>query len=125
MLRLGDGKSVLTARLCKGVALTLQGVEVLEDFIPMELGCTDVILRVKWLRTLGGTDFNYDSHVMRFKLGNTTITLRGDPSLKRSAISLGCCSGKNWVYGSDQAGGSSYLGSFSDSRSPTRGLTTI
>ena len=74
--------------LCKGVALTLQGVELLEDFIPMELRSTDVILGVKWLRTLGGIYFNYDNHVMRLKLGNTTITLRGYPYLERSAISL-------------------------------------
>ena len=87
-VRLGDGNSVQTTGLCKGVALTLQGMEVMEDFIPMELGSTNVILGFKWLRTLGGTYFNYDNHVMKFRLGNTTITLRGDPSLKKLAISL-------------------------------------
>ena len=88
VVRLGDGKSVQTAGLCKGVALTLQGMEVQEDFIPIELGSTNVILGVKWLRTLRGTYFNYDNHVMKFRLGNTTITLQGDPSLEKSAISL-------------------------------------
>ena len=87
-VRLRDGKSIQTMGLCKGVNLTLQGVEVREGFIPMELGSTDVILRVKWLRILGGTYFNYDSHVMKFRLGNTTITLRGHPSLEKSIISL-------------------------------------
>ena len=47
-----------------------------------------MILEVKLLRTLGGTYFNYDNHVMKFRLGNTTITLRGDPSLEKLVISL-------------------------------------
>ena len=37
---------------CKGVMLTMQDIAVVEDFLPFELGSSDVILGMKWLESL-------------------------------------------------------------------------
>ena len=34
--------------VCKAVTLSLQNVEIVEDFLPLELGSFDVILEMKW-----------------------------------------------------------------------------
>lgn len=35
--------------VCRGLRLTLQGVDMREDFLPLELGSTDLILGMKLL----------------------------------------------------------------------------
>ena len=41
------------------VGLHLQGVDIIEDFIPLDLGSIDIILGIYWLETLGGTFVNW------------------------------------------------------------------
>ena len=41
------------------MVLTLQEVQVVEDFLPLELGSANVILGMKWLYTLGGNEHNW------------------------------------------------------------------
>ncbi|XP_068638603.1 uncharacterized protein [Aristolochia californica] len=87
-VQLGIGATLPREEICKGVQLTLQGIEIMEDFLPLELGNTDVILGVQWLETLGGTYTNWKTHVMKFRLGNEIVVLQGDPSLHKTLISL-------------------------------------
>ncbi|GKG09428.1 putative mitochondrial protein, partial [Tanacetum coccineum] len=49
---LGNGGFEESVGLCKGVVLSLSGLQIIEDFFPFELGSTDVILGIKWLQTL-------------------------------------------------------------------------
>ena len=44
---LGTGMAVQGAGVCKGVKLNLQNLQVVEDFFPLELGSSDVILGMK------------------------------------------------------------------------------
>lgn len=60
--------------------------EVVEDFLPLELGSSDVILRMKWLATLGGTLVNWKELTMKFRFGGTSVTLQGDPSLSKTSV---------------------------------------
>lgn len=39
---MGSGMIVQGAKVCRGVTLTLQNVEVVEDFLPLELGSSDI-----------------------------------------------------------------------------------
>ena len=55
--------------VCKGVTLMLQNIEIVEDFLPIELGSSDVILGMKWLATLGETQVDWGSLVMKFRSG--------------------------------------------------------
>lgn len=64
------------------------GVVIQEDFLPLTLGTSDVILGVQWLEKLGNIVTNWKSKVMQFDWGDNTVTLVCDPSLVRSKISL-------------------------------------
>lgn len=55
---LGTGVLETSQGICKGVILTLQGIQVLNDFLTLDLGSTDVILGMKWLQTLGAMKVN-------------------------------------------------------------------
>ncbi|GJS78142.1 putative mitochondrial protein [Tanacetum coccineum] len=52
---LGNGKIENSYGLCKQVVLTLHELQVVDDFYPLELGSTDMILGIKWLQTLVGS----------------------------------------------------------------------
>jgi len=47
------GMEVQGAGICKGVKLSLQNIQIVEDFLPLELGSSDVILGMKWLASEG------------------------------------------------------------------------
>ena len=54
----GTRLSVPGRGVCKGVVLSLPELEVVEEFLPLELGSSDVILGMQWLGTLGGMHVN-------------------------------------------------------------------
>lgn len=55
---MGVGKVERSKGIYRGLLLTLQGVQVREGFLSLELGSTYVILGMKWLQTLGETKIN-------------------------------------------------------------------
>lgn len=57
-------------------------------FLPFQLGNSDVILGVQWLEKLGTVITNWKLQTMKFQVNGKTVTLKGDPSLTRSKISL-------------------------------------
>lgn len=86
---LGNGEAIRGTGICRDVKLRFNDeVMVTEDFLPLELGNSDVILGVQWLEKLGSVVTNWKTQVMNYKVGEETVTLRGDPSLTRSKISL-------------------------------------
>lgn len=85
---MGMGLAVQSAGICKGVCLSLQNMEVIEDFLPLDLGSSDVILGMKWFSTLGQTKVDWKALTKRFQVAGTTITLQGDPSLSRIVVTL-------------------------------------
>ena len=66
----------------------MQGLTVVEDFLPLELGNTDVILGMPWLGTLGDVKVNWKMLTMKIKMGKAVIVLKGDPSFSRIEVSL-------------------------------------
>ena len=70
---IGSGKQIRGMGVCKGVVLQLQGITIIEDFLPLPLGSTDVILRLKWLATLGETRDDWRKLTMSFELGGKTM----------------------------------------------------
>lgn len=44
--------------VCRNIKLQLQNVTVEEDFLPLELGSSDMILGMQWLRKLGNMHIN-------------------------------------------------------------------
>ncbi|KAL2512136.1 Retrotrans gag domain-containing protein [Abeliophyllum distichum] len=47
------GLTIKLEEICRGVTLKLPNMLVEEDFLPLELGSSDVILGMQWLRKLG------------------------------------------------------------------------
>lgn len=86
---LGNGDAVRGEGICKGVCLKLEGgIEVISDFLPLGLGCLDVILGVQWLETLGVVMTDWKKQVMMYEFQGEPVMLKGDPTLIRSQISL-------------------------------------
>ncbi|XP_010555029.1 PREDICTED: uncharacterized protein LOC104824625 [Tarenaya hassleriana] len=75
--------------ICRAVVLKLQNLEIVADFLPLELGNADVILGVQWLRTLREIQMDFECLEMKFGIGNgeTMVTVKGDPNLHTSLVS--------------------------------------
>ncbi|KAL4589299.1 hypothetical protein LXL04_002205 [Taraxacum kok-saghyz] len=54
-IRMGTGDKEPGRGICKGVLLQLQELAIVEEFLPLRLGSSDIILGMKWLETLGTT----------------------------------------------------------------------
>lgn len=85
---LGTGEAVQGEGLCAGVKLELEGVIIFEDFLVLPLGNLDVILGIQWLEKLGTTMTNWKTQSLKFQLGGSMVTLKGDPQLGRTCILL-------------------------------------
>lgn len=84
---LGTGETV-QGGVCRGVLLELQGVSIVEDFLILPLGNSDIILGIQWLEKLGTTTTNWKTHTLKFQVNGVTVTLKGDPQLGRTGVSL-------------------------------------
>lgn len=85
---LGNGAKVTGKGCCRAVPLGIQGVLVREDFLPLELGNSDLILGVLWLEKLGEVTTNWKQQSMSFMVDGKRVKWRGDPSMSRTQVSL-------------------------------------
>nr|GEY30190.1 hypothetical protein [Tanacetum cinerariifolium] len=74
--------------MCKGVVVSLPGMQLIEDFLLLELGSTYLILGIKWLQTLGDVNINWKLLTMTFMGDRGKTTLVGDRGLCRSKASF-------------------------------------
>ena len=58
------------------------------EFLPLELGHSDVILGIEWLAKLGTISTDWKTPLMQFNWKGSKVMLRGDPSLERSLVIL-------------------------------------
>ncbi|KAI3716153.1 hypothetical protein L6452_23281 [Arctium lappa] len=87
-ISLGAGGGLKGRGICKGVRVWMQGIEIYEDFLPLELCNSDIILGIQWLQSLGTMQVNWSTQMMKFQLGNEQVKLKGDESLGRTLVSL-------------------------------------
>lgn len=66
---LGTGASVQGQGECKGLLVHIQGIDVVEDFLPLELGNSDIILGIQWLEKLGTMTNNWKTQTLHFSTG--------------------------------------------------------
>ncbi|XP_028552383.1 uncharacterized protein LOC114580110 [Dendrobium catenatum] len=85
---LGTGQKEQCAGRCSGVTLSIQGEDITQDFLVLELGNTDVILGIQWLQTLGEMKVNWKTLMLEYGEGEHRVTLHGDPKLCRSKVAL-------------------------------------
>lgn len=60
----------------------------MESFLPLDLVGVDVVLGMQWLHTLGETRVDWTTLTIRIENGHEIITLKGDPSLTKTKVSL-------------------------------------
>lgn len=87
-ITMGTGLAVKNEGVCRRVVLTFPEVEIIDDFLPLELVSSDVILGMTWLSSIANMNINWKRLRMKFSLGGTSVCLQGDPSLCRSLVSL-------------------------------------
>lgn len=85
---MGTGTTVKGKGVCNDVELTLGEWVIVENFLPLALGGVDIVLGMQWLYTLGVTVVNWRSLTMRVNRGDNSITLKEDPSLTKTKVSL-------------------------------------
>ena len=81
---MGTALSVKGEGMCRGVPNILHNIEIVEDFLPMELGSADIILGMQWLESLGGMRVNWRSLTMKFQVRGVFVVVQGDPTLSTS-----------------------------------------
>lgn len=85
---LGNGETVEGEGVCRAVVVQLPTITVIKDFLPLTLGNSDLILGVQWLEKLGTVATNWKTQTLKFMVGGKSVTVKGDPKLGRSLISL-------------------------------------
>ena len=65
----GTGESVQGKGICRDVVLTLQELTIVESFLPIELGSTDVVLGMQWLGSVGRMEVDWNKLEMYIKMG--------------------------------------------------------
>ncbi|KAJ9561372.1 hypothetical protein OSB04_006532 [Centaurea solstitialis] len=63
-ITLGSGIEEQGRGICRGVSILLQGLDIKDDFLPIQLGNIDVILGIQWLETLGTISHNWKTQAM-------------------------------------------------------------
>lgn len=87
-VRMGTGDKEQGRGICQGIRLQLNDLEIVEEFLPLRLGSSDVILGMKWLETLGTTQTNWKNQTMDFEVDGRQVRLVGDRSLGKSLVTL-------------------------------------
>lgn len=71
---LGNGEAVKGTGICKRVRLKLNSeIEIEEDFLPLELGNSNVILGIQWLEKLGPVVTNWKTQIMRYQKSKISL----------------------------------------------------
>lgn len=61
---LGTGRAVSGHGRCERVLLQIQGLDIMEDFLTLTLGNSDVILVIQWLEKLRAVTTNWKTQLM-------------------------------------------------------------
>ena len=72
-----NGDTVRVQKACQGLSWTVQGLKQMTDFLILPLQGCDLVLGVKWLKTLGPIVWDFQALTMRFTIGQKKVTLQG------------------------------------------------
>ena len=78
---LGNGEEIVGKRVCRNVELVTQGLTLIQDFLSLDLGNSDLILGVQRLETMGPVTTNWKTdHEVRLARTESNVDWR--PVLK-------------------------------------------
>ncbi|XP_019423050.1 PREDICTED: uncharacterized protein LOC109332520 [Lupinus angustifolius] len=76
----GNGAHIFCSGLCDATPITLQQQQFLIPFYLLPIKGADVVLGIDWLQTLGPIVSDFSVPSMQFNVGQTIVTLKGEPS---------------------------------------------
>ena len=79
---LGNGEKIYGKGKCQKLLMTVQRIEIVEDYLILGLENSDVILGMQWLEKLGEVVTSWKKQMMKFHWEGVECTLKGDPSLE-------------------------------------------
>lgn len=85
---LGDDRRVGGLGRCDGVVVNVQGVQIIQNFLPFQLGVVDIIVGMDWLSRLGEVKINWKNQTMKFLWEGKKVEIKGDVSLTCLEASL-------------------------------------
>ncbi|XP_073137569.1 uncharacterized protein [Henckelia pumila] len=84
---MGNGQYLWCEKMCPQVPLTMQGHEFCIDLYVLPIWGLDIVLGMKWLRTLGPCLHDHEALTMEFKWKGETICLVGNKPLDPEPVS--------------------------------------
>lgn len=84
----GNKKQLKGRGVCMKLILELQRLTIVEDYLPIPMQSSNLILGIKWLATLGVTRADWKQLTLSIEMGESMVTLRLDTSLYKSLVSL-------------------------------------
>lgn len=63
--------------ICRGVVLSLTELTIKEDFLPLDLGTLDVVLRMQWLQLMGKMEADWPALTLNFCRGGSELSPKG------------------------------------------------
>lgn len=85
---MGNKEALQGNKICRGIFIQVQGLDITEDFLPLTLGSTDVILGIQWISSTRWMHVNWETLIVKFVVNGVVKVLRGDPNLSKSELSL-------------------------------------
>ncbi|KAL0544147.1 hypothetical protein IC582_019259 [Cucumis melo] len=85
---LGSETAVKGKGVCRDVEVQLEGWQVTDSFLPLQLGGVDMILGMQWLHSLGVTEVDWKRLMLTFHHQGRKVVIRGDPGLTKTRVSL-------------------------------------
>lgn len=85
---LRSGTTIKWKGICGKIELMVGDWRIIDSFLPLELGGTDVIFGMHWLHSLGVTEIDGRNLIMTFQHEGCKVAIRGDPSLTKARVSL-------------------------------------
>ncbi|KAF1868716.1 hypothetical protein Lal_00036154 [Lupinus albus] len=89
VVEVGDGHNVRCKGKCAQLKLSIQQLEVIQNFYVFGLKGMDLVLGLKWLASLGEVKADFGRMELTLKNENSIITIAGDPALNRIKLSYG------------------------------------
>ncbi|GAU49725.1 hypothetical protein TSUD_407960 [Trifolium subterraneum] len=93
-VKLGNGVQIGAQGRCKELEMHIGDFKIKQDVHLLELGGIDVVLGMKWLKTLGDTIINWKQQTMSFWVDSKWITLKSKGGCKQSNVALQSILGK-------------------------------
>lgn len=87
-IMVGNCYKVARQGVFRQVEIRLQGLEIIHDFFPIELGSADIILGISWVGMLREVSFNWKNLTIQFDWRGERVLLQRDPSLSKTLVSL-------------------------------------